>query len=1028
MNVRGKLLVLLAVTAAAGLALNGLGLSQGPGPFGKGKGGQGGDPINLIQNPQVREELKLTPEQLAKLPAASLKALAEVMDAKQLLRLRGIYLQQKGDAGILEEDVKAELKLSAEQSKAIKDALDEQTKKQTEMFEEGGFDPEKMQELQKAARAKIAGALTKDQKAAYDKLLGEPFQMAKGFGGMGDGITGKATPIERIKTTKDFKIELLYSVPRPQGSWVSMCLDDRGGLIVSDQGDAGLYRVTPPPLGQPSEPIIEKIPAAISSAQGLLWAFDSLYVVVNGGGFGGGGVARPNGLYRVRASKPGGDLDHVELLCKLNGGGEHGVHAVLLAPDGKSLFIVCGNDTRLPKDLAGSYLPRIWGEDRLFPLVAQFGGVTRPAGHIYRVDPDGKNLQLWCGGFRNCYDAAVSRHGDLFTFDSDMEFDMNQPWYRPTRLCLAVSGGDFGFRNGSENAPPRYPDTLPAIYDVGPGSPTGMVFGYGAKFPAKYQEALYIADWSYGRLFAVHLTPEGSAYKADVEEFITGTPMPMTDLVVNPKDGAMYVAIGGRGAQSGLYRVTYTGAEPTAPSAGDDRGAEARALRRKLEAYHGKTDPQAVDVAWLHLGHADRYIRFAARTAIEHQDHKTWEERALKEADPATALTALLALTRAVGKDPLTYPRKSGGTGTKGGKNTFAGTAEDVYPIPNVEYKSTIAAALERIDWDKLDNGQRCDLLRIYTILFTRLGGPDRALRNRLIHRFDPAFPSKSYEVNADLCQLLVYLEAPGVAGKALKLMATAPSQEEQIDYAKSLCRLETGWTPEQRQQYFSWFAKAGKFRGGQTLQQATNNIRQAALGKLTADERKAVEPLLQSKGAATASAKPRPLVKQWTVAGLTPIVEKGLVKRDFDRGRQVFGEAKCFACHRFAGEGGTWAAPDLTMISGRYSVRDVLESIIEPSKVISDQFAATAFTLKDGRVITGRIVNMGGGNMSVMTDMLNPTGLVGVDVRNVETMTPSKVSPMPTGLLDGFRDDEILDLMAYLLSRGDHKHAMFKK
>src|SRR5205807_10350061 len=123
------------------------------------------------------------------------------------------------------------------------------------------------------------------------------------------------------------KVELLYTVPRAtQGSWVSMCLAPQGQLIVSDQGGAGLFRITPPPIGgQAAATKVEKLPAAISGAQGLLWAFDSLYVMVNGGG------GRSNGLYRVKTSKPGGQLDVVEQLATVPGGGEHGPHAVLLA-------------------------------------------------------------------------------------------------------------------------------------------------------------------------------------------------------------------------------------------------------------------------------------------------------------------------------------------------------------------------------------------------------------------------------------------------------------------------------------------------------------------------------------------------------------------------------------------------------------------------------------------------------------------------------------------------------------------------
>src|SRR5262245_9691401 len=101
---------------------------------------------------------------------------------------------------------------------------------------------------------------------------------------------GKATPAERIKTLKDFKVELVYTVPRDsQGSWVSMCALPDGRLVVSDQGGAGLFRVTPPAVGgKASDTKVEKLPAPISGAQGLLWAFDSLSVMVNAGGKGGG--------------------------------------------------------------------------------------------------------------------------------------------------------------------------------------------------------------------------------------------------------------------------------------------------------------------------------------------------------------------------------------------------------------------------------------------------------------------------------------------------------------------------------------------------------------------------------------------------------------------------------------------------------------------------------------------------------------------------------------------------------------------
>jgi putative heme-binding domain-containing protein len=817
-----------------------------------------------------------------------------------------------------------------------------------------------------------------------------------------------ATPAEQLKIAKDFKAELLYSVPKDkEGSWVSMCVDPKGRLIVSDQYGP-LYRITPPALGGKAEDTrVEKLDIPLGEAQGLLWAFDSLYVVVNKG------ARYESGLYRVRARKGDDQFDEVELLRKIQGGGEHGPHAVLLGPDRKSLYVVCGDGTKMT-ELSGSRVPRHWGEDHLLPRLPDGNGFMRdvlgPGGCVYKVDPDGKSWELISTGYRNEYDAAFNHDGDLFTYDADMEWDFNTPWYRPTRVCLACSGTEFGWRNGAGKWPPHYPDSWPAVYDVGPGSPTGVAFGYGARFPAKYQEALFLCDWSYGKLYAVHLTPEGSAYRAEAEEFLNGSPLPLTDVVVNPKDGALYFTIGGRKTQSGLYRVTYTGKESTSPAPADTRGADQRALRRKLEAFHGKQDAEAVPTAWPYLKHPDRYLRSAARVAIEHQDPKTWQERALAEKEPMTAIQALLALVRVSSTDP--FHRKPS------------------TPPTDEALRARILQALERFDWAKLTDEQRLDLLRVYSIAFVRMGPPDADTRAHLIARLDPSYPNRNPRLNADLSQMLVYLEAPGVATRTLKLMAAAPTQEEQLEYARSLRMLKTGWTPEQRQEYFGWFPKAAQFKGGASLRGFLREIRDDAVATLTAREKEDLKPLLGARLDAPSvlpPAKPRPVVKKWTVNDLVPVVEKGLQqKRDFDRGRVLFGQATCFACHRFANEGGA-AGPDLTGAGGRFNVRDLLESIVEPSKEISDQYAAVDITTVDGKVITGRIVNLHEENLMVMTNMLDPNGLTTVNRRKIDTMEKSKVSMMPLGLLDTFKEDEIVDLMAYLLSRGDRNGKMFR-
>jgi putative heme-binding domain-containing protein len=335
--------------------------------------------------------------------------------------------------------------------------------------------------------------------------------------------------------------------------------------------------------------------------------------------------------------------------------------------------------------------------------------------------------------------------------------------------------------------------------------------------------------------------------------------------------------------------------------------------------------------------------------------------------------------------------------------------------------------ALDRIGWAKFTNDQRLDLVRVYHVLFNRTGPPDEPRRQKLIEKFDAVYPAKVRELNAELCPPLVYLRAPKVVAKTLALLGEAPTQEEQLEYARSLRVLKTGWTPAQRKEYFRWYLKAANFKGGSSLRGFLRIMKRDAVATLTEKEKADLKPVLDARPLETPIVgKPRPFVKKYKLAELAPIVEKGLTKRNFARGRKLFGEAQCFACHRFDNEGGS-TGPDLTAAAGRFSVRDLLESIIEPSKEISDQYAAISITTVEGKIVTGRIVNYAGDTMMVMTNMLDPNGLVGVNRKKVESIVKSKVSMMPEGLLDTLKEDEILDLVAYLLSRGDRKSRMFR-
>lgn len=824
-----------------------------------------------------------------------------------------------------------------------------------------------------------------------------------------------ATPADRIKTLKDFKVELLYTVPKDtQGSWVNLCADPRGRLIVSDQ-TGSLYRVTPRPSGDKRKPKVEQIPIELGQAHGLLWVGDVLYVVVNGDQ-----KTYKNGLYRVRDTNHDDQLDTVEFLHELDLSGEHGPHAVLLAPDAKSLYVLCGNKTP-PVKTDRSRVPHVWDEDQLFPRIYGVGfmrGTPAPAGSIYKVDFDGKKWELVSCGFRNIFDAAFNADGELFTYDADMEWDVGAPWYRPTRVCHVVSGADWGWRNGSAKWPPYWADTVPPVLDVGPGSPTGMTFGYGAKFPAKYQKVLFMCDWSYGKLYAVHLAPRGASFAGTLEEFVTATPLALTDVIINPHDGAMYFLIGGRGTQSGLYRVTYVGKESTAAVETKTPLTKDQALRHELETLHLGDHADAIERAWPYLSHPDRFIRHAARTALEHQPVESWQKRALSETNPEAAITALLALARM-------YPRAYKPTGVD------LDTPPPSYPVDDKTrnpLEPTVLGALGRIYLPHLSETQTLELLRAYMLALYRLGPPNETDRQKLIARLDTIYPAPTRELNVMLTELLCYLQAPSAAEKGIKLLEASPTQEGQIDLVRSLRFLETGWTPETRRALFEWFTRAAAYKGANNFAIFMTELKADALARLSDKDRIALKDVIDAPApheVTPLSAAPRPVVKKWTMAELRPLVESKLKGRDFDRGRAMFAAANCYGCHKFVNEGGS-VGPDLTALAGRFSSADILESILDPDKVISDQYAAIVVQTRNGKVITGRLVNQGGGKIMVNTNMLDPGAMEQIKRTDIEELKPASVSMMPKGLLDTLHEDEVLDLMAFLLSRGNRNDRMF--
>jgi len=786
-----------------------------------------------------------------------------------------------------------------------------------------------------------------------------------------------------LRMPEGFELTQIYKVPGDQGSWVSLTTDPQGRLIASDQYGK-LYRITLDAQGNTK--LVQSIPVDIGRAHGLLYAFNALYVMAHQGD------GKPSGLYRVTDTNNNDEFDKVELLREIAGEGEHGPHAITLSPDGKSLYICAGNHTQVP-ELADSRVPRNWQEDQLLPRMWDAGGhavgIMAPGGWVIKTDPDGKSMELVSSGFRNEYDIAFDPNGELFTYDSDMEWDVGLPWYRPTRVCHLTSGSEFGWRSGSGKWPTYYPDNLPPVVDIGTASPTGVVFGTGAKFPAKYQHALYVADWSYGILYAIHLKPEGATLVGEKEVFCTAPGLAVTDVVVHP-NGSMYFLIGGRQSQSALFRVDYRGTESTAPAAYPEPTEEAL-IRRHLESFHTAGPDKAEQVvkeAWPMLKHPDRFVRYAARVAIERMPVDSWRNRIWEEQNSQAVLEGCLALTR-------------------------CGKPED---------QTQILTKLHDLGKVQLTRDQQLHLLRTVGLCFIRLGEPSPEVCAAVDEALSPMFPSGDTYLDREMCRLLVAVQSPNVAAKAVEMLVNGKNQEDQIMLAYCLRPLRTGWTPELREKYFQWFLDAGTYRGGNSFRGFLQNMRNEAIETLSDAEKekyavltnRPIEPMSQKLPEET-----RAIVKNWEMGDFNDLSNDALANRNLKNGEQMFVVGQCYKCHQVSGSGGS-VGPDLTAAGRRFNPHDLLETMIVPSKEVSDQYRATTFQMDDGRLITGRIANLAGGNYMVQTNMLDPGNFTNLSAANIEDRKPSEVSMMPKGLLDTMTKDDVLDLLAYLRSVSD--------
>jgi putative heme-binding domain-containing protein len=344
--------------------------------------------------------------------------------------------------------------------------------------------------------------------------------------------------------------------PELVGSLVQVTFDAQGRPVVSkerahptmliDSDGDGLYETE------------KTVSDQVNNCQGIWYDGPTLYCM-------GDNLAGEAGLHALPDANGDGVSDSIETLVLFDGPmGEHGPHDIRRGPDGIPT-IMLGNHTFVPKEQIdpnsplerydeGQLLERYW--DARGHAV----GRMAPGGALFRVDRDKKMFKLLLGGFRNAYNHAYNLEGEAFTFDSDMEWDINLPWYREVRSVHAVPAGDYGWRSGSGKFPAYYLDSLPPVDDLGRGSPVGVEFYQSYTYPAEYLDGFLQGDWSRGRVVFSKFVNDGATYKVEGEpfDFVYGEPLNVTDLEVGP-DGLIYFTMGGRDTQGGFYRVNYKG-------------------------------------------------------------------------------------------------------------------------------------------------------------------------------------------------------------------------------------------------------------------------------------------------------------------------------------------------------------------------------------------------------------------------------------------------------------------------------------
>jgi putative heme-binding domain-containing protein len=327
-----------------------------------------------------------------------------------------------------------------------------------------------------------------------------------------------------------------YAGPTLTPDIYSMTTDPDGRIVVSSKGYIRILEDDN--KDGLADRAIQFASGPEDGAMGMLWEGDRLYFTGDEG-------------LRYYTDNDGDDrADGPSTLIRtMNTGDEHGAHAIRRGPDGW-LYTIGGNETRIDASFA---------ELDTSPIKDPV------AGCLVRFTPNLAHTEIVADGFRNAYDFDFNLEGDIFTFDSDNERCQSLPWYEPTRFYQVFEGGHYGWQNPQHaytwRKPPYFFDVVAPIVTLGRGSPCGVECYRHRQFPEKYRGGVFVQDWTFGKVFFLPLQKSGATYTTRPEVFVEPTGnlgFAVTDLVVHPRTGDLFISIGGRGTRGAVYRVRHT--------------------------------------------------------------------------------------------------------------------------------------------------------------------------------------------------------------------------------------------------------------------------------------------------------------------------------------------------------------------------------------------------------------------------------------------------------------------------------------